>query len=404
FGTQCFRRQGRFGFLQRYLHQLFGIILTDSQQRILEFNLSAERIFGHSRQEIQGRQVIELVPPDRKDVLEAGFRRHLETGESPVPDHVAFETTALHKSGAIFPVRLAVNRIMMGDAPSCLAMVIDISEEKRLTSELIQSERMAALGNMVAGVAHEINTPVGIGITASSELEDRIRMFEQTLRHEGISEEELETHISFAGRMVELIRINLERAADLVRCFKAVAVEHSSGTLRSFMVRECFESAFKLYHADPNFPRLTIHLDCPEALEMQSYPDALIQVILNLLSNSRIHAYRPDEEGHITIECQVSGEHLLFSYGDDGSGMIESVRNRIFDPFFTTNRQHGGTGLGMHVVYNLVTKTLGGSISCQSAPGQGTRFLIKIPFTILRCAIYDANEDQACVQTTSECL
>lgn len=357
----------------------FGIIVADRQGKIQEFNLEAERMFGHARPLILEQCVTDLVPPAFKDAHEAGFRRHLETGKSRILGLPPFETAALHQNGSTFPVRLAVNRIQMKESLTFLAVIIDITEEKRLLTELIQSEKMAALGNMVAGVAHEINTPVGIGITASSDLEDRIRAFALTLRQEGISEEELETFILAAGRMAELIRVNLERAADLIRSFKSVAVDQSCEEMHPFKIRDCVESAIKTLHPELRTTRLEIDIDCPETLEILSHPGAFSQIVINLVNNSRIHGYTPPAEGRITITFKEVGASLHFSYSDDGAGMSDAVVKRIFDPFFTTNRQHGGTGLGMHIVYNLVTQTLGGTIDCHSVPGQGTHFRIQIP-------------------------
>lgn len=357
----------------------FGIVVANEEEKILEFNVASERLFGYDRTEIIGRSVAELVPPAMREAHATGFHRYLESGEQRILGKPPFETTAMRKNGEVVPVRLAVDRVVMDDIPSFLAVIIDMTEEKRLLAELIQSEKMAGLGNMVAGMAHEINTPVGIGVTASSELEDRIQAFATLMQQEGISEEELATHIAFTGRMATLIRDNLERAANLVRSFKAVAVDQSDDMARTFKVKHCMESAVMALHHELHHTRLIVRIDCPEDLKICSYPRALSQIVINLINNSRIHGYAPNVEGRIIMKCTMVGDLLYFTYSDDGIGMSEEVAKRIFEPFVTTRRNQGGTGLGMHIVYNLVTQTLGGSITCCNSVGQGVHFLMQIP-------------------------
>ncbi|MBF0154604.1 MAG: CHASE domain-containing protein [Magnetococcales bacterium] len=357
----------------------FGIVVADGMGKILEFNTACQRLFGYDRDAILGEDVVILVPPELKQSHKAGFHHYRVTEEAKILGHPPFETAALRRDGVVFPIRLAVDRVVMDQRFVFLGVIIDMTEEKRLLSELIQSEKMAALGNMVTGVAHEINTPVGIGVTASSELEDRIQSFVALLEREGISEEELSEHIAFTARMAGLIRGNLERAADLVRNFKAVAVDRSGEMVRTFMVRACVESAVKTLYHELRGTRLEVTIECPEDLVMRGHPGAISQIVINLVNNSHIHGYAPDADGRIVMKFSVVGELLYFNYSDDGSGMSEEVQQRIFEPFFTTRRNQGGTGLGMHVVYNLVTQTLNGSIHCHSMIGKGTHFLIRVP-------------------------
>ncbi|MBF0181738.1 MAG: CHASE domain-containing protein [Magnetococcales bacterium] len=360
-------------------HAPFGIVVVDDEERILEFNRSAEGLFGYTREEVVGKRVVELVPPAMKTAHETGFRRYRDSGESHILGKPPFETEGLRKNGAVFPIRLAVNRVVMNELPAFLGVIIDMTDEKRLLAELIQSEKMAGLGNMVAGVAHEINTPVGIGVTASSDLQERIQAFVALVEREGISEEELKDHLAFSARMAGLIRLNLERAAELVRSFKAVAVEHPDDHVRLFRIGQCVESAIRTLHHELRGTRLLVSVECPEHLEMRGHPGALSQIVINLINNSLMHGYDPGASGRIMITCVKVGDRLYFTYSDDGKGMSEEVRQHIFEPFFTTLRHHGGTGLGMHVVYNLVTRTLRGAITCVSSVGQGAQFLIRIP-------------------------
>ncbi|MBF0181739.1 MAG: PAS domain S-box protein [Magnetococcales bacterium] len=356
----------------------FGIVVADNEERIQVFNAAAEQLFGYHRDEIIGQPVSVLVPQGMLPRHITGFQHHLEA-ESRIRGNTAFESEACRKDGTLFPIRLAVNRMMMGGYLSFVGMIYDISEEKRLYDGLVQSEKMAGLGSMVAGVAHEINTPVGIGVTAASELEERTHAFVELLHGEGISEEELDTFVASTRRLAGMIRLNLERAADLVRSFKSVAVDQSSEKLRTFKVREYVESAVLTLHHELRHTKLIVIVSCAMDLEVRSHPGAFSQIVINLINNSRIHAFAPDETGQITMEFQEVGDRLHFTYRDNGKGMSEETRSHIFEPFYTTRRDLGGSGLGMHIVYNLATRTLGGTIACQSAPGCGMSILIDIP-------------------------
>ncbi|MBF0154603.1 MAG: PAS domain S-box protein [Magnetococcales bacterium] len=357
----------------------FGIVVADNEEHIRVFNVAAERLFGYSRDEILGKPVSKLVPCGMREAHESSSHAYLETGESHILGKAAFESEAMHKDGTTFPIRLAVNRMVMEGRPSFVGMIADMSEEKRLYAELVQSEKMAGLGSMVAGVAHEINTPVGIGVTAASELEERTHAFVELLHGEGISEDELEAYIASSLRLSGLIRVNLERASDLVCSFKSVAVDQSSEKLRTFKVRDYVESAVLTMHHELRHTKLMVAVSCTNDLEIRSHPGAFSQIVINLINNSLIHAFDSDEAGQITMDFQVFWDRLHFTYRDNGKGMSEESRSRIFEPFYTTRRDLGGSGLGMHIVYNLATQTLGGAISCQSAPGAGVTIHIDIP-------------------------
>ncbi|MBF0417703.1 MAG: PAS domain S-box protein [Magnetococcales bacterium] len=354
----------------------FGILVTDNHEKIVLFNSESEELFGYLREEVIGKPVSSLIPQGMRWFYSYDLQNHASGIKARKS---GAESEAVRKDGSHFPVRLAVNRIVMHGQPSFVGMIADISDEKRLYSELVQSEKMAGLGSMVAGVAHEINTPVGIGITATSELEERASKFRQLVHDEGISEEELEEFMDSTFRLSSLIRFNLERAADLVRSFKSVAVDQSSDQLRTFKLRTYVESAVLTLHHELRHTKLVVAVVCPENLVIRSHPGAFSQIVLNLINNSRIHAFDPDQSGHISMEFVVEGDHLLFTYRDNGKGMSEEIRSHIFDPFFTTRRDLGGSGLGMHIVYNLATQTLGGNISCQSAPGSGMTIRIDMP-------------------------
>lgn len=251
------------------------------------------------------------------------------------------------------------------------ALTRTVNKLRSTQSQLVESEKMAALGNLVAGVAHEINTPIGIGLTAASFLEDRAHA-------------EARLHpTDFTALAIEsssLITSNLKRAAQLVHAFKQVSADQSSEQPRQFYVAEYLQEillsmAPRLKQCHPE-----IMLNCPPQLTLFSYPGALYQIIVNLIQNSLIHGFAEKSGGKIWIQVTSSDKQLQIDYSDNGCGIDETVRPRVFEPFFTTRRHAGSTGLGLHIAYNLSTQRLNGNLSCQP-PKQGQRgaqFLLTI--------------------------
>ncbi|MBL8242740.1 MAG: PAS domain-containing protein [Rhodanobacteraceae bacterium] len=253
-------------------------------------------------------------------------------------------------------------------------------DELKLTQrQLVESEKMAALGGLVAGIAHEINTPLGIGVTAASHLEDETRKLMKLVGEGKVSRGALDAYQSEALSSAQLILSNLRRAGQLIKSFKQVAVDQSSEQAREIDLRTYLEEVLvSLGPALKKTPH-TVSIKCPENLRICTYPGAISQIVVNLVMNSLIHAFEGIEHGEIRIECESYDEEWLLLYRDNGIGMTEDVRLRVFDPFFTTKRGQGGSGLGLHVVYNLVTQLLRGSLDCISAPGKGVEFQIQMP-------------------------
>jgi len=231
----------------------------------------------------------------------------------------------------------------------------------------------------VAGVAHEINTPVGVGVTASSFLEEKTREYMKRLGENNLKRSDLERYMNVASEASSIILKNLDRAADLIRGFKQVAVDQSGEARRKFFMKEYLDEL--LVSLRPNYRRTAhkVTVNCPEDLEIDSYPGVFSQVITNLLMNTLTHAFDSVPEGVISIDIEVRDQTLCLEYRDNGKGMSPETLKKIFDPFYTTRRAQGGTGLGMHIVYNLVTRTLDGQITCQSSPGKGSVFFIRVP-------------------------
>lgn len=255
-----------------------------------------------------------------------------------------------------------------------------LHELEAANASLIQAEKMASLGGLVAGVAHEINTPVGVTLTAATHLDDNVRKIQTAFAAGQLKRSDFEDYITLSAETMQIIVSNLHRAAELIQSFKQVAVDQTSEEWREFdlgaYIRELLRSL------GPSLKESThpTVVDCPEGLQLASYPGALAQILTNLLINSMTHAYEPGSTGELRIavtESEPGVIHLVYS--DDGKGIPEEDLGKIFDPFFTTRRGSGGSGLGLNLVYNLATQTLGGSIAVESRVGEGVQFTIDFP-------------------------
>jgi len=253
-------------------------------------------------------------------------------------------------------------------------------DELRLAQkQLVESEKMAALGALVAGVAHEINTPLGIGVTAASHLETESKRVRTLVADGGLKRSDLEAYLDTAGSSSELILRNLKRADHLVKSFKQVAVDQSSEQRRVIELAEYLDEILTSLHPRLKRTKHEVVVDCDPTIRVNTFPGALYQVVVNLVINSLMHGFEEIAAGRVDLAVRCVDGQVEIDYRDNGRGMPETVRARIFEPFFTTKRGQGGSGLGMHIVYNLVTQMLGGTVACDSAPGQGVRFLVKFP-------------------------
>lgn len=246
--------------------------------------------------------------------------------------------------------------------------------------ELIMSEKMAALGGLVAGVAHEINTPLGVGVTAGSYLQSKINELSTKFKSNALKKSDLERFIQMGEESSRTILTNLERAAELIKSFKQVAADQSSEKARQFNLKHYVDEV--LMSLRPKYKRTehVIENHCPD-ITLYSYPGVFMQIITNLLVNALTHAYKGNEAGHIIIDGSVEGDTLTFRFTDDGCGIAPEHAAKVFEPFYTTGQDTGGTGLGLHIVFNTVTQNLGGTVRLESEPGKGSRFIITMPFT-----------------------
>lgn len=247
-------------------------------------------------------------------------------------------------------------------------------------TQLIQSEKMASLGNLVAGIAHEINTPVGVGVTATSHLQKITMDFTMLYEAGGLRRQDLMEYLLDCKEATTIIFSNLERASQLIQSFKQVSVDQSSEGKRIFNVKRYLGEI--LLSLQPKLKRThhKVIITCDENLNINSFPGAFGQIITNLVMNSLIHAYEANSAGRITIGVETQGEdQVSLIYADDGKGMASETLNKIFNPFFTTKRGMGGTGLGLYILYNIVAQQFGGTIQCFSELGKGTTFVMVFP-------------------------
>ena len=244
-------------------------------------------------------------------------------------------------------------------------------------AKMIESEKVAALGSLVAGIAHEINTPLGNCITLASHLNLSLQ---QITPYNSPSTIRSQEYIEDSQEILPALLVNLSQTGDLIRNFRNVATCQIDEDRRVFYVAPYLEQAFLALQPTLRKARLQWRTECPETLRWDSYPGALSQILTHLVMNSVIHAYSPDRTG--TIECLLHEENdeVVMEYRDDGRGMAADTLAKIFDPFFTTNRA-SGSGLGLYAVYNLVTQKLSGRIACTSTPGVGTCFILRAPLT-----------------------
>lgn len=254
-----------------------------------------------------------------------------------------------------------------------------IDKLQTMQAYLVESAKMASLGNLVAGIAHEINTPVGIGLTASSHLQEVTKEFSHLCMHGSPRRQDLTEYLQELHEVSTIIFKNLGRAGKLIQSFKQVSADQSSEFGRVFNLRKYLEEILLSMHPQLKKHDHHITLTCNEKLTLNGFPGAFAQVVSNLIMNSVIHAYNPADQGNITISVKVEDRHILLVYTDDGKGMNAQVLSKIFDPFFTTKRGHGGTGLGLHIVYNIVTQQFKGTINCESQSEHGTTFRIRLP-------------------------
>lgn len=254
-----------------------------------------------------------------------------------------------------------------------------LHQVQEMQNQIIMQEKMVALGGLVAGVAHEINTPVGIGVTAASLIGEQTAAFRDLYQGGRMKRSDLERYLDTASQSSTMLLSNLNRAAELIQSFKQVAVDQSTEERRCFPVKAYLDEI--LLSLRPQLKRssheIIVHVN--EGLQLDTYPGAFAQIVTNLVMNSLTHAFAPGETGKIAMDLTEAADQLEFTYRDNGCGIPAEHLEKIFEPFFTTKRGQGGSGLGLHIIYNLVSQKLGGTIHCESTEGEGVCFMMSFP-------------------------
>lgn len=255
----------------------------------------------------------------------------------------------------------------------------DISELYQARESLVESERLASLGSMVAGIAHEINTPVGICVTAGTTVLNAAQTLQNGVAGGSLKRSEFEAALTKIIEGMTLVDSNLARAARLISSFKSIAVDQASEAERTFHLVPYLQEIANSLSPNLKPKKIVVDISGPDDLELKSYPGAFAQIITNLVMNSMLHGFAGQDGGSIVIEVSEENGCAELRYADDGIGMEEETVKRIFDPFFTTKRGQGGSGLGMHILFNLVSQILQGTVRCKSAPDEGIEIVIRFP-------------------------
>jgi signal transduction histidine kinase len=263
----------------------------------------------------------------------------------------------------------------------------EISERKaalvaleKAQQSLVQTEKMAALGGLVAGISHEINTPVGVILMSATHFDAQTKAFSKRYEEGEMSGTDLENFFDISKQAAKLMTINSQRAADLINSFKQVAVDQTSSEKRKFILKHYIDEILLSLHPKLKKTPLTVEVNCPENLQLNSYAGAVSQVLTNLVMNSLTHAYSPQQAGTLRIHVNLlPNDFVELIYSDDGRGIPDELQAQVFDPFFTTQRGQGGSGLGLHIVYNIIHQTLKGELKMDSVLNEGTTFTLCFP-------------------------
>ena len=386
--------------LQQVIDTVPAVInVKDTELRYLLMNRYMAGIFGIDPKEAIGRTTAELMSRYGSHKTDANDKRVLATGEGLG----FYEEEYRDATGATR--QWLVNKMPLKDSEGNIERIVtvalDIGDRKRGEQEmrqakdaaeaalrnlketqnsLIEAEKLAALGRLVAGVAHEVNNPVGISLTVASSFERKTAQFAAEVERGNLRRSSLNEFLETSRDASTQLVANLNRAAELVQSFKQVAADRNYSDKRVFDLADLTEQVVMSLKPGVRKQNLSLSVDCKPNLTMNSFPGPYGQVLTNLFFNSVAHAFPNGNAGSVDIKVQDAGdEHVEILFEDNGCGMTHDVRRRAFDPFFTTRRDQGGTGLGLHIVYNIVTNRLGGRISLASEPGEGTRIRIVLP-------------------------
>jgi PAS domain S-box-containing protein len=383
-----------------------GLACLSPDCRYLQINQRLTEICGISVEDHLGRSVRDCVPA-LAEAVEGIVGSIMQTGEPVTGIEVAgqradqtderFWVTYWHPlrnpSGEIVGVNVAAEEITerkraeaaLKASEQEIRSARDAAEAalqnlQETQNSLIEAEKLAALGRLVAGVAHEINNPVGTSLTVASSLARKTAQFAAEAAQGNLKRSSLNEFLKVSQQASAQLVANLNRAAELIQSFKQVATDRNTSNQRIFDLGILTEQVAMSLRPGLGKKSLTLNVECPAELMMNSYPGPYGQVLTNLFLNAVSHAFADGKAGAMEIKVQASGkDHVEIVFSDNGSGMTDDIRRKAFDPFFTTRRDQGSTGLGLHIVYSIVTNYLGGRLALESEPGEGTRIQLILP-------------------------
>ncbi len=249
----------------------------------------------------------------------------------------------------------------------------------QIQKQLIKNEKMANLGSLVAGFAHEISTPIGLGVTGMSHFVSETRKLRKLFDSQEMTQEDFEDYLRDAEKTADIVYTNLISSKKIIQSFKRVSVDQSSEALREFNLYEYMDEIILSLHNKIKHTKIEVINQVNMEINLNSYAGSFAQIFTNLIMNSLIHGFKPNEVGTITILAQVKGENIEIIYEDNGMGISSENIEKIYEPFFTTKGDDGGSGLGMQIIHRLVSEKLKGEISVSSTLGEGVSFKILIP-------------------------
>lgn len=264
---------------------------------------------------------------------------------------------------------------LLRERSACRARARDLEAARK---QVIEVERESIPLRHVASLIHDVNSSLGVAVTAVSFLRGEAALVKKSLDSGTIKRSELEAHLAAEEEGLGIATLNLGKAAELVRSFKHVSVDRSNLEVESFPLKdhlaEIVKSLTPIIRKSPH----RVLIECPEGLTVKGVPGAYSQIVSNLIDNALVHAFPSDAQGNVTVRAETRGSTLVLRVIDDGKGMDQATKDRAFDAFFTTNRTGGGTGLGLYIVASEARETLGGTVTCESEPGKGTRFTLEV--------------------------
>lgn len=367
--------------------------------RIVRANQRAEQFFGYHSSELHGMAIEQLIALEYRESEHPPAPPYFcAAPPRPLGDRTAL--TAVKRNGSQALVEISLSH--SGEAKARLATVtlrdvterehtrqalvaakqqaeMALAQQQKMQNELVQIEKLAALGGLVAGVAHEVNTPIGVMLSAATHLKAETQKTHRAYQAGELSEEGLSDYFATAAQATQLMALNSQRAADLIQSFKRVAVDQTGGERRTFGIASYIDEVLQSLRPHLKKSPIQIHVDCPPELTMDSLPGAFSQVLTNLLMNALTHAFAPEQTGNVVIAVAEEGRHICLTFSDDGKGIAPELHARVFEPFFTTRRASGGSGLGLHIVHSIVTQSLKGTLAFDSQVGEGTIFTLHLP-------------------------